>query len=210
MKNGRVLSGQFVELIRMLLGGLPDMSSGDIQWLISLPGVEKRLGELIDSLLPEEGPGYSTECDGSMTWEDFLSEGSITFEGGMGATEIISHPREQVIVRLLRRDESNPVPLALAKAMIHSRNSIGACNIEEMLSWIVKNWDNYLRPLNQSIVFLNPGGNNLGVSLRLWADEDNNPVLEVEINRKEWGPGTYFAVVIARHSITLGANTGNR
>jgi len=196
MKSGRVLSSrQFFEVIRMLLGGLPDMSSADAQWLIALPGVEKEIGRLIDSLLPEEGSGYAADCDGTMTWEKLLLQGNITLRGSLGDIIISPHTKERVIVRLLRRDESNPVPFALAEFMIQSRGSIRTCNFEEMLSWIIKNWHNYLKPLNQSIVFPNPGSGGLYVSVMLRIGEHGDPVLKVETNRKEWDPGTYFAVV---------------
>ncbi len=201
MQNGRVLSRQFVEIVRMLLGGLPDMSSGDAQWLIALPGVEKRVGELIDSLLPEVGPGYGASCDGTKSWDDLLSEGHIIFEGSLGGIDITPHPKEDIIVQLLRRDNSSPVPLALAQYMIRSRGSRRACNPEEMLSWIVKNWHDYLEPL-QPIVFPDPKAteireqSDLYLSLILEPDRGGKPLLNVDINRKEWSPGTWFAVVI--------------
>jgi len=197
MTSGRVLSSrQFIEVVRMLLGGLPDMSSADAQWLIVLPGVERKIQKLINSLLPEEGPAYGTDCDGTDTWADLLLKGNITFGGCLGNDNITPHPKEQVIVQLLRRDESSPVPLALAELMIQSRGAIRACNPEEMLSWIARNWNHYLKPLNQSIVFPDPGRSGLEVSVILRADENGNPALGVEINRKEWDPGTYFAVVV--------------
>jgi hypothetical protein len=67
-----------------------------------------------------------------------------------------------------------------------------------MLSWIIKNWKYYLKPLNQSIVFPDPEEKwrLLDVNLILRADEHGNPALKVETDRNEWDPGTYFAVVI--------------
>lgn len=204
MENGRVAFAKAIAFVDMLLGDLPIMSLADIEWLISLPEIRDKIGKLIDSSLPEEGPGYAIECDGSMTGEDLLLKGNITFEGGtlIDLSGITPHSREQIIVRLLRRDESSPVSLALAEHMIQSRGSIGACNFEEMLSWIVRSWHNYLKLLKHDIVFPNPGGG-LHVSVRLHADEKDNPALEVEINRKEWHPGTYFAVVVYRDSVSL-------
>lgn len=175
------------------------MSSGDTQWLIALPGVEKKVGELIDSLLPEVGPGYGASCDGTKSWDDLLSEGHTVFGGSLGSADIAPHPKEDFIVQLLRRDNSSPVPLALAQHMIHSRNSLRACNPEEMLSWIVENWISYLGSL-QPIVFPNPepteGQNDLYLSLILKSDRGGGPLLNVEIDRKTWFPGTWFAVII--------------